>query len=90
VAKRHFGGRVTYCEHNYDALRGADALLIITEWKPYRRPDFQKMKGLMKRPIIFDGRNLFEPERMRELGFEYVSVGRPRVAPAREGAIASS
>lgn len=81
VARRHFEDRVTYCEHNYDALTGADALLIITEWKPYRRPDFQKMKGLMRQPIIFDGRNLFEPERMRELGFEYVSMGRPRVVP---------
>ncbi len=90
VAKRHFGDRVTYCEHNYDALTGADALLIITEWKPYRRPDFQKMKRLMRQPIIFDGRNLFEPERMRELGFEYVSMGRPRVVPTPVQAIAAN
>jgi len=90
VAKRHFGDRVTYCEHNYDALTDADALLIITEWKPYRRPDFQKMKGLMRQPIIFDGRNLFKPERMRELGFEYVSIGRPRVVPAATRAIAAT
>ena len=88
VARRHFGDRVVYCDHNYDALAGADALLIITEWKPYRRPDFQKMRGLMRQPIILDGRNLFEPERMRELGFEYVSIGRPRVAPLK--AIAAS
>jgi UDPglucose 6-dehydrogenase len=81
VARRHFGDRVVYCDHNYDALAGADALLIVTEWKPYRRPDFQKMRGLMRQPIILDGRNLFEPERMRELGFEYVSIGRPRVVP---------
>jgi len=88
VARRHFGDRVVYCDHNYDALAGADALLIITEWKPYRRPDFQKMRGLMRQPIILDGRNLFEPERMRELGFEYMSIGRPRVAPLK--AIAAS
>ncbi|HEY8485626.1 MAG TPA: UDP-glucose/GDP-mannose dehydrogenase family protein [Longimicrobiales bacterium] len=88
VARRHFGDRVVYCDHNYDALAGADALIIITEWKPYRRPDFQKMRGLMRQPIILDGRNLFEPERMRELGFEYMSIGRSRVAPLR--AIAAS
>src|SRR5690606_10505336 len=88
VARRHFGDRVTYCDHNYDALADADALVIVTEWKPYRRPDFAKMRGLMRQPIIFDGRNLFEPERMRELGFEYYSVGRPRVSRASTRALA--
>jgi len=90
VARRHFGDRVTYCDHNYDALADADALVIVTEWKPYRGPDFAKMRGLMPQPIIFDGRNLFEPERMRELGFEYYSVGRPRVSRASTRAIATS
>ena len=81
VARRHFGDRVVYCEHNYDALVGADALLILTEWKPYRRPDFQRMRTLLRQPVIFDGRNLFDPARMRELGYEYHSVGRARVVP---------
>ncbi len=76
VARRTFGRDVAYFESNYDALEGADALLILTEWKPYRTPDFQRMKQLMREPVIFDGRNLFDPRRMRELGFEYVGVGR--------------
>ena len=81
VARRHFGERVSYHEHNFDAVDGADALLILTEWKPYRRPDFQRMRTLVRQPVIFDGRNLFEPARMRDLGFEYVSVGRVRAVP---------
>ncbi|HET9440116.1 MAG TPA: UDP-glucose/GDP-mannose dehydrogenase family protein [Longimicrobiales bacterium] len=77
VARHHFGDRVEYCEHNYDALPGADALIILTEWKPYRRPDFERMRSLLARPVIIDGRNLFSPEKMRELGFDYSSIGRP-------------
>ena len=76
VARRTFGDRVTYCENNYQALEDADALIILTEWKPYRTPDFQRMRHLMREPIIFDGRNLFDPRRMRELGFEYTGIGR--------------
>lgn len=79
VARAHFGDRVEYCENNYDALPGADALIILTEWKPYRRPDFDRMRSLLARPIIMDGRNLFSPDRMKELGFEYSSIGRPSV-----------
>ncbi|HWV57595.1 MAG TPA: UDP-glucose/GDP-mannose dehydrogenase family protein [Longimicrobiales bacterium] len=80
-ARRHFGDRVVYCEHNYDALPDADALVILTEWQPYRRPDFPRMRKLMRTPLVFDGRNLFEPSRMRDNGFEYFSIGRGRVAP---------
>ena len=79
VARTHFGDRVEYCESNYDALPGADALIILTEWKPYRRPDFDRIRSLLARPIIMDGRNLFSPDRMKELGFEYSSIGRPSV-----------
>jgi UDPglucose 6-dehydrogenase len=79
VARAHFGDRVEYCENNYDTLPGADALIILTEWKPYRRPDFDRVRTLLARPIVFDGRNLFGLEKMRELGFEYTSIGRPRV-----------
>jgi UDPglucose 6-dehydrogenase len=76
AARRTFGDRVTYCENNYQALEDADALIILTEWKPYRTPDFPRMRQLMREPIIFDGRNLFDPRRMRELGFDYTGIGR--------------
>jgi UDPglucose 6-dehydrogenase len=79
VARMHFGDTVQYVDNNYDALPGADALLILTEWKPYRRPDFDRVRSLLSRPLIIDGRNLFSPEKMRELGFEYASIGRPSV-----------
>lgn len=83
-ARRHFGDSITYADSNYAALEGADALLIHTEWLPYRRPDFQRIKELLKTPVIFDGRNLYRPERMAELGFEHYSVGRRPVGPERE------
>ena len=79
VARTHFGDSVEYADNNYDTLPGADALIILTEWKPYRRPDFDRVRSLLARPVIIDGRNLFSPEKMRELGFEYSSVGRPNV-----------
>jgi UDPglucose 6-dehydrogenase len=78
-AKRHFGDRITYHQNNYDALDDADALLIHTEWLPYRRPDFPRIKEALRHPVVFDGRNLYPPERMQELGFEYYSVGRRAV-----------
>ncbi|MFC1791386.1 UDP binding domain-containing protein, partial [Gemmatimonadota bacterium] len=81
-ARLHFGERISFAESNYGALEGADALIIHTEWLPYRRPDFQRMKELLRAPIVFDGRNIFRPERMRELEFEYFSVGRRPVNPA--------
>jgi UDPglucose 6-dehydrogenase len=76
-----FGDKVRYHRVNYDALEGADALLVVTEWNEFRRPDFQRMRQLMKRPVIFDGRNIYDPEQMRQLGFTYYSVGRPPVRP---------
>jgi UDPglucose 6-dehydrogenase len=85
AARKVFGDRVTYAPHNYDALKGVDALLIVTEWKQYRTPDFSRMKSLMKEPVILDGRNLFEPERMAGIGFEYVGIGRPPGRPAATG-----
>ena len=78
-ARRHFGDGVEYREKNYDVLEGADALVIHTEWLEYRRPDFRRMKELLARPVIFDGRNLYDPEKMDELGFEYHSIGRRSV-----------
>ncbi len=71
------GDSITYAEDRYTLLEDADALIICTEWHEFRRPDFDKMRGLMKNAIIFDGRNLFKPERMAQIGFEYFSIGRP-------------
>ena len=84
AAREHFGSSVNYFENNYEALAGADALVVLTEWLPYRRPDFERMRSLLRQPVIFDGRNIFRRERLEELGFEYVSIGRPAVvAPTR-------
>jgi UDPglucose 6-dehydrogenase len=80
-AQRVFGDRVRYHRVNYDALKGADALLVITEWNEFRRPDFERMRQLMKQPVVFDGRNIYDPDEMRELGFTYYSVGRCVVRP---------
>lgn len=79
TARQIFGNTITYCETSYEALEGADALLLVTEWNEFRRPDFDKMKKLMKRAVIFDGRNQYEIERMGRRGFEYFCVGRPPV-----------
>jgi len=77
TAQRIFGRRIHYARHPYDALARADALLIVTEWNEFREPDFSKMKRLMKQPVIFDGRNIFDPRQIRALGFTYRSIGRP-------------
>lgn len=86
VARTLFGERVEYCDVDYDCLEGADALLILTEWPPYRRPDFQRMKTLMATPVILDGRNLFTPERMARAGFDYECVGRASAAASPDPA----
>jgi len=76
TARRIFHGRIGLCEKSYDALSGADALAIVTEWNEFREPDFGKMRSLMRTPVIFDGRNIYSPEHMRALGFTYFSIGR--------------
>ena len=76
VARRMFDGRVAICEKSYEALAGADALAIVTEWNEFREPDFPRMRSLMRSPVIFDGRNIYSPEQMRTLGFTYFSIGR--------------
>ena len=76
VARGIFGSKVTYATKSYDALKGADALVIVTEWHEFREPDFPKMKKLMRTPLIFDGRNIYEPAQMKNLGFTYHSIGR--------------
>jgi UDPglucose 6-dehydrogenase len=68
-----FGDKIKYCDINYDALDGVDALLVATEWNEFRRPNFERMKALMKVPVVFDGRNIYNPSEMKKLGFEYFS-----------------
>jgi UDPglucose 6-dehydrogenase len=76
VAKGIFGSRITYASNSYDAVQGADALVIVTEWNEFRRPDFGRIRSLMRTPVVFDGRNLFAPEQMKQNGFTYYSIGR--------------
>jgi UDPglucose 6-dehydrogenase len=76
AARAIFGNKVVYTTKSYDALRGADALLIVTEWHEFREPDFPKMRKLMRSPLIFDGRNIYEPQQMKAHGFTYHSIGR--------------
>lgn len=73
------GDKITYAETQYDALEGADALIVATEWNEFRTPDFDKILATMKDAVIFDGRNLFEVEQMEKKGFHYESIGRPLV-----------
>jgi UDPglucose 6-dehydrogenase len=74
--KARFGRKVRFYESAYEALKGSDALLIVTEWNEFRRPDFASMKKLMKHPVIFDGRNIYDPEEMKGMGFKYYGIGR--------------
>jgi len=74
--KALLGNKVCYSENQYDTLKNADALIIATEWNEFRTPDFLKMVKNLKRKVIFDGRNLFEVEAIKELGFHYESIGR--------------
>jgi len=75
-AKKRLPKGVTFADTNYDALTGADALAIVTDWNEYRHPDFARMKSALARPVIVDGRNLYDPARMASLGFTYLSIGR--------------
>ena len=76
VAKTIFGSKIQYAENGYAALTGADALALVTEWNEFREPDYARMRKLMRQPIIFDGRNIYNPEQMRGQGFTYISIGR--------------
>jgi len=87
-ARHKLGDRVSYAETNYDALTDADALVVVTDWNEYRHPDFERVKSTLKRAVVIDGRNLYDPEKMAELGFTYHSMGRKgveRAASARVG-----
>lgn len=82
VARREFpatffdSGQLTFVKEQYDALKGADAMALVTEWKPFRHPDFERMRALMRAPVIFDGRNQYHPEHLRAAGFTYYGIGR--------------
>ncbi len=84
AVQRILGERIEYARRHYDACDGADALLIVTEWNKFREPDFDFMHDLLKEPVIFDGRNVYELATMREHGFTYYSIGRPKVAPGED------
>ena len=75
-AARIFGSRIKLVSNNYGCLEGADALLLLTEWQAFRNPNFERMKTLMRQPVVFDGRNVYDPAQLRQVGFTYYSVGR--------------
>jgi len=79
TARSFLGNKIEYAENEYEALKNADALVIVTEWNEFRNPDFEKLKMLLKNPTVFDGRNIFSPEDMKKLGFNYYSIGRKTV-----------
>jgi len=76
VARGLFGAKITYASRSYDALKGADALAVVTEWHEFREPDFARMRKLLNAPVIFDGRNIYEKDQMQAQGFTYYSIGR--------------
>lgn len=75
-AKQIFGDKITYFHRKYDAIIDADALVLLTEWADYRSPDFAEIKSSLKVPVIFDGRNIYDPERLNSMGFDYIGIGR--------------
>ncbi|MBI4816961.1 MAG: UDP-glucose/GDP-mannose dehydrogenase family protein [Deltaproteobacteria bacterium] len=75
-ARRFFGDRIDYLEDQYACLEGADALVLVTEWNEYRQPNFKRMKDLLKKPYVFDGRNIYDPDHMAKFGFNYAGIGR--------------
>jgi UDPglucose 6-dehydrogenase len=75
-ARKIFKKRIQFSEDDYEILRGADALAVVTEWSEFRTPDFKKIKKLLKKPLIFDGRNIYNKAELRKAGFTYYSIGR--------------
>lgn len=78
--------QLTLHDSPYAAVEGADALVLVTEWKQFRQPDFQKIRGSMRTPLLVDGRNLYAPARMAELGFIYQGIGRSRAGHCKASA----
>jgi UDPglucose 6-dehydrogenase len=77
--KEIMGDKIRFSETQYEALQGADALIIATEWSEFRTPDFMKISALLNNKAIFDGRNLFDLKQMEDLGYHYVSIGRRKI-----------
>lgn len=75
--RKLFGAKIEYCANAYDALKASDALVVATEWNEFRTPEWDRVKTLLNNPVIFDGRNIYRPERVRELGFTYYGIGKP-------------
>ncbi len=73
---RDVDGELTYCRKSYEALEDADGLVLVTEWNEFREPDFEKIRDLLREPVVFDGRNIYNPDKLRKLGFTYFGVGR--------------
>jgi UDPglucose 6-dehydrogenase len=76
AVRKQLGDRITYEPNNYECAKGADALALVTEWREFRRPDFERLKGLLKQPVIFDGRNIWSPTELRAAGYKYYGMGR--------------
>jgi len=81
-ARKTLPAGIVYCESPYEAAGGADAVALVTEWNEFKFLNLERLRGVMRRPVVFDGRNVWEPERMRRLGFEYHSIGRKTVLPS--------
>ena len=79
--RARYGMKLTYCDRPYDTLQGADGLAIVTEWQEFRNPNFPLMARLLREPVVFDGRNLYDPAQMAEAGFRYYSIGRQTATP---------
>ena len=77
--KRQIGDKISYVSNAFEAINGADALCILTEWNEFRQADLHKIKSSLKKPMIIDGRNLYDPQKMNSYGFTYISTGRPKV-----------
>jgi len=80
ATKKILGDKITYAKNSYDTLEDADALILVTEWNEFRRPDFDKIKSMLKNPVIFDGRNQYEAKRMKERGFDYFNIGKSEIS----------
>src|SRR5205085_1602607 len=81
--RAQYGDRLIYCDRPYGALEGADGLVVVTEWQEFRHPDFEVMRRLLREPVLFDGRNLYEPKTLAAQGFTHYAIGRAtRKAPA--------
>ncbi len=76
TARKILGDRIDYADNEYEACQDADALVLVTEWNEFRRPDFERIRGLLKEPVLFDGRNIYDPRKLSDLGFDYTGIGR--------------